>query len=629
MIKKLILLIYLFLYLVNPVKAQEVFKVTSVNFDTSNSVIFLTSPDNTSEPILKNIKLTKLSNPSRVYFDINSAILTTQPQNWYLSSNEIKQFKIAQFSTDPLVLRIVLYVDDSFDTSKISYERINNNIAIKLKNIGISDNYFHTSYTDEHVSSSKYYENLSISDNEACKVNIQSNNNPDKKVLTQIQEAFDKSMAPKCSIKDIPSNIQANTKKIMLKSKYHLGTALTKNGVILLSGFGDLAFEKPIYLSEPKRVVFDIPNATVNPDYANKTIKFSESEHYKIGQFQKNKVRVVIYSENPQKFYPIISTDGQSSIITKSNNFDYTVLFSRKSDAVNYYYKSINKNTDEFIISFNSPVVHSVKRTDNGVFIRFFNVYRYNIDTFNNYIASTPLNKMKLELLPKVGIELQLPLEKENTVETFLGADSKSLKILVKGPKACIQIPMAITSCPVIKKKNKYTVTIDPGHGGSDYGAIRSGINEKDINLDISKRVQSILQSKGINALMTRDKDDFVSLEDRTIFNKNTESDIFVSIHVNSSVKPDISGIETHYYHPHSVTLAETVHSYIAKSIKTTDRGLFKSKFYVINHSDVPSILIEIGFISNDAERAELVSEKRKQATANAIADGIIKYLKK
>ena len=64
------------------------------------------------------------------------------------------------------------------------------------------------------------------------------------------------------------------------------------------------------------------------------------------------------------------------------------------------------------------------------------------------------------------------------------------------------------------------------------------------------------------------------------------------------------------------------------KEIDTNDRGLIKSKFYVINHTTVPAILCEIGFISNDKERNELISEKRKKATAKAIAEGIIEYLK-
>ena len=76
------------------------------------------------------------------------------------------------------------------------------------------------------------------------------------------------------------------------------------------------------------------------------------------------------------------------------------------------------------------------------------------------------------------------------------------------------------------------------------------------------------------------------------------------------------------------MNLAQTVHSSLASKINSKNRGLFKSKFYVINHTTDPAILIEIGFISNDNERNQLVSEKRKNDTAKAIVEGVKNYFK-
>ena len=179
------------------------------------------------------------------------------------------------------------------------------------------------------------------------------------------------------------------------------------------------------------------------------------------------------------------------------------------------------------------------------------------------------------------------------------------------------------------KRRNaKKIIVLDPGHGGSDVGAIRGDITEKEITLDVSKRVCALLEKKGYTVEMTRDTDKTVSLQDRVAFSESEHPDIFVSIHVNSSEKPEITGIETHYYRQESLSLAQTVHAALASNIKTKNRGLFKSKFYVINHTTAPAILVEIGFISNDGERAELVSDKRKQATAKAIAEGVENYFK-
>ena len=175
---------------------------------------------------------------------------------------------------------------------------------------------------------------------------------------------------------------------------------------------------------------------------------------------------------------------------------------------------------------------------------------------------------------------------------------------------------------------DKVSIVIDAGHGGTDVGATGGGIYEKDITLDVSKRVEAILKQRGYQVKMTRPDDKFVSLQDRVTINEGYSPDIFVSIHVNSSVRPEITGVETHYYHQYSMSLAQTVHSAFASAVQSPNRGLFKSKFYVINHTTCPAILVEIGFISNANERAQLVSEKRKQATAKSIADGIDNYFK-
>lgn len=604
--------------------AQEVFKVTSVNFDTSNSVIFLTSPDNTIEPILKNIKLVNLSNPKRAYFDIDSAVLTTSAQNWYFNSGGLKQIKIGQFSTNPNKIRIVMYFDENFDPKKVEFLKINNNIAIKLKNVTAGkDDYFLEVYSDETASSSEFYENLTISNEEAAKVQIAVNTKKDDEVLSQIQQAFNSSIAPTSSLKPVSEKIPEGIKKeLKLKSKYYLDGVYIKSNAVLISGFGALQVEKPMYLTSPARVVFDIPNTVVNPDIRNKDIKINEKESVKIGQFDRNKARIVITSDSLEKFLPIFSSDNQSLLLAHSDAVDLESLFEKTTDAISYFAKPLGSQSDEFIIAFNSPVVHAVKKDSSKLTIYMYNALRFNEETYKSVIKSSNFHDMKIELMPKIGLKLTLPLDKTNSVNTYMGADGKSLKVIAKGIKREAYVAPKKVSCG-------RKVVLDAGHGGSDYGAIRSGINEKDINLDIARRVQAMLSAKGADVEMIRQKDETVSLEDRTIFCANKDPDIFVSVHVNSSVKPEISGIETHYYHPESLDLARTVHASLVSNIKSKDRGLFKSKFYVINHTQVPAILVEIGFMSNDQERAELVSESRKQQTAKAIADGIWSYLNK
>ena len=160
-------------------------------------------------------------------------------------------------------------------------------------------------------------------------------------------------------------------------------------------------------------------------------------------------------------------------------------------------------------------------------------------------------------------------------------------------------------------------------------GATRNNVYEKDIVLDMSKRVEKLLTKKGYIVKMTRKDDATVSLQERVDFSESIQPDVYVSIHVNSSNSDAPTGIETHYYKDNSLELAKYVHASMLNNVNAKDRGLFKSKFYVINHTTSPAILVETGFISNPSERAQLVTESRKNATAKAIAEGIDEYLKK
>ena len=157
-------------------------------------------------------------------------------------------------------------------------------------------------------------------------------------------------------------------------------------------------------------------------------------------------------------------------------------------------------------------------------------------------------------------------------------------------------------SAPALQASGKgrpsaQVVVVDAGHGGSDVGATRENIYEKDITLDIAKRLEKILEKKGYNVVMTRCNDTYVSLQERVEITDKNDGDLFVSVHVNSSVTPEGNGLETHYYTPQSYEFAQIVHKEFASAIDSKDRGLFKSKFYVINHTKCPSILVETGFI--------------------------------
>ncbi|MCQ2789357.1 MAG: N-acetylmuramoyl-L-alanine amidase [bacterium] len=605
--------------------AENVYKITSVNFDTSTSMIFLTSPDTYNMSVANNIKLVKLQNPKRIYFDLNSAHLVSNKENWYFNSGGIKQIKINQFSTNPYKVRVVMYVADNYDVTKLNLLKINNNIVINLKGTVLKSEYFQNIYSDSRTSSSEFYENLSISNEEIDNINAQAKKADSAYMIDQIQKSF--------QVQTQPVKTSAVTKDLKLKSKYFLNTVNAKSTGFLVSGFGTVNVEKPMYLSNPSRVVFDIPNAVLNPSLVNKTFPIGE-ESIKVSQFSQNKVRVIIYSPETTKYFPIFSSDGQSMFFVKENPQNFANLFNTTNDAVAYYVNTNKDDTSDFTIVFSSPVVHGVKRSGSDLTINFYNTSRFNQNAYKNTVENSAFKNMSLDILPKIGLKLVLPLSASASVNTYLGADGKTVKISLKGmnvtPQATAIAPATQTKILFVHRNKgaQRVVVLDAGHGGTDFGAMRAGINEKDINLDVAKRVKSILETKGVKVIMTRSTDVFIPLQQRTQVAATAKPDIFVSVHVNASVRPEICGVETHYYHDESLDLASSVHSKIASYIKSPDRGLFKSKFYVINHTEVPAILCEIGFISNDDERNDLITDKRKQQTAKAIAEGIMSYFK-
>ena len=173
--------------------------------------------------------------------------------------------------------------------------------------------------------------------------------------------------------------------------------------------------------------------------------------------------------------------------------------------------------------------------------------------------------------MPYVGLKVIIPLKQNATIEYNESFDNNMIQLVMTTPK---ETEIKASPTPIIKKNpNIKTIIIDAGHGGTDVGATREGIYEKDITLDISKRVEAILKKKGYDVQMTRKTDVYVGLKERVIFTEENKGDLFVSIHVNSSVSPEGHGIETHYYTPASYDFAQIVHKQLANSIDAKDRG--------------------------------------------------------
>ena len=152
-------------------------------------------------------------------------------------------------------------------------------------------------------------------------------------------------------------------------------------------------------------------------------------------------------------------------------------------------------------------------------------------------------------------------------------------------------------------------------------------MQEKDLNLAIALRLRDALTARGVEVITTRNTDEFLTLQRITEISNAQAPDAFVSVHHNSSTNPAINGIETYFYHDRSRPLADAVHASMVANQDRPDRSVRRARFYVINHTPYPAILCEVGYVSNAAERNQLTKPATQQAAANAIAEGVIRYL--
>lgn len=237
--------------------------------------------------------------------------------------------------------------------------------------------------------------------------------------------------------------------------------------------------------------------------------------------------------------------------------------------------------------------------------------------------------------------------EKKDTVQgkIYLQEEvNNNYKIYSLGKKGiAIDIFNSVVNTPVASDvalsnvKNKI-ITIDPGHGGSDSGAIGpNGYTEKEGAFAISQKVASILNQSGAKVVMTRDSDVDVygpnasarnELQARVDVGNNANSDIFVSIHCNAFVNPAANGTQTFYYGSsyQGQRLAQSIQEKMIEANGLRDRGISTCNFYVVKHSYMPAVLIETAFITNYDEEALLSDDEWQTTMAKAIAEGINEY---
>ncbi|MBF0571800.1 MAG: N-acetylmuramoyl-L-alanine amidase [Candidatus Omnitrophica bacterium] len=269
-------------------------------------------------------------------------------------------------------------------------------------------------------------------------------------------------------------------------------------------------------------------------------------------------------------------------------------------------------------------------------------------------------------LIGKQQIILSAPLRREKS--TIYVPQDFEAKVL-----APFGVPIGGGLSSIVSSSRVHTIVIDAGHGGKDRGTIAPfGIDEKEIVLDIAKRLRQLLESAGIKVIMTRDSDNFIPLPERTIIASHSGADLFVSIHVNSNHDHSVEGLLVYYLDsisrkdlieeqrkenahiylkslsandstilqaivadmmdtlkaPQSLKLAKLIvrEARDRSGIKVRGDGIRFCRFFVVRNTLMPAVLVETGFLSNRQEHNKLISSLYRQKLAEVIARGVLDY---
>lgn len=283
------------------------------------------------------------------------------------------------------------------------------------------------------------------------------------------------------------------------------------------------------------------------------------------------------------------------------------------------------------------------------------------------------IKRIRAAQFNETTVRIVLDVERNQNYNVVRLTDPDRITIDVSGSDALPMTslpPDESESIPLVKQLGLKvrTIVIDPGHGGKDPGAVsRNGLQEKGVVLDVAKRLVSLLESKGAYQVhMTRETDVFIPLKDRTNFANQKKADIFISVHINSCERPGARGIETYYLSlasdedarmtaamenassgrtvsdlsnmlryilrgakvDESRELARTVQSQLSQTTGTNDRGIKRAPFVVLIGAEAPSILVELGFISNIQDENLLRSAAYRDKLARALMKAVENYVK-
>ena len=330
---------------------------------------------------------------------------------------------------------------------------------------------------------------------------------------------------------------------------------------------------------------------------------------------------VLIIDGKYKDWYRISSGDNSDVYWFYSKNTDILYeLNSRPLSAVKNASVSKNRTFSEIRTKLEYPVMFKTKEENNNIYLTLYGIKDI-----------SPLEKALSK--QKIFKGLKITENKNNNVTLLIPSDNP-----LWGYQADYDGNTFVfrrKNTPHFNKKHplkNITVTVDPGHGGKELGAVGpTRIPEKDINLAISKELKKHLEKEGAKVILTRDDDSFVGLYERPEIANKHNSLICLSIHANSLVDKDPyekHGVSTFYYHPQAKELAHQIKLQMIKDLKLKD-DLHRNASFVLTRPTMPlSVLVEVAYMPNPEEYIMLNNPLFQERAAKSICEGVKNYIK-
>lgn len=357
--------------------------------------------------------------------------------------------------------------------------------------------------------------------------------------------------------------------------------------------------------------------APENPDQQTEEIQVLKSDSKKSLDVVTHNEPTKTVGKNDSTDHPDDSKNGTDSQLPGDNDTPPQVFLSQNNSGSGYSFKIVSP--DKRDLNFSSFRLHNPER---------FVIDLEGLRSVQTIEVPQPENT---EMLKAIRVGAPDPLK--NTGRLVLDLSGEAVSVIPGDAASVNEVSFVIgeASNPLVglSPPPGTVIVIDAGHGGTDPGAQRGYVKEKDLTLAIAQKTRDKLVENGVKVVMTRGDDTFIPLPERVTITNNLKPDLFLSVHINSlESSNDIHGIETYYQTDVSKPLAQQVHDSLVTELAAPNRAIRRAKFYVINRAEVPAVLAEVGYISNKAERDKLVSEDYQEKIAGALAKGAILYVK-